>query len=88
MANRDREKRETEEWDLRKRITLASVWVAAWADDLIGNDTSLASTEDFTFQTQQCKLQYNGHVVNVLTGGICTDGEIDIETNVFRNTKS
>ena len=49
MANRDREKRETEEWDLRKRITLASVWVAAWADDLIGNDPSLASAEDFTF---------------------------------------
>lgn len=49
MANRDREKRETEEWDLRKRITLASVWAAAWADDLIGNDTSLASADDFTF---------------------------------------
>lgn len=49
MANKDREKKETEGWDLRKRITVASVWVAASAGDLIGNDTSLASVEDLIF---------------------------------------
>lgn len=44
MSNKDRENKETGERDLRKRITVASVWVAASASDLIGNDISLANT--------------------------------------------
>lgn len=46
ITNKDRERKATEGWDLRKGITVTSVWVAASADDLIGNDTSHANTLD------------------------------------------
>ncbi len=86
MANKDREKRETEGWDSRKRITVASVWVAASTGDLIGNDTSPASAEDLVFQTKQCRLGYNGKVVNVLMRGLFAQmGKQISETSVWRN---
>lgn len=49
MSNKDRENKETGERDLRKRITVASVWVAASASDLIGNDISFANAVFFFF---------------------------------------
>lgn len=44
MSNKDRETTQTGEGDLRKRRTVAGVWVAALASDLFGNDISPAST--------------------------------------------
>lgn len=41
IASKDKAQKETEEWDLKTGITVASVWVAAPVRDLIGNDTLL-----------------------------------------------
>lgn len=59
MENKDREQKEKERWDLKRRITVASVQVVASSTDLIGNYTSLAKTEDIV------SLQYGLHVKNV-----------------------